>query len=208
MSLRFELAYLFGYTPWDRWGGKPLGRLRKFFEGPEAPRPGRALDLGCGMGHASIYLAQQGWKVTGIDVVERALRAARRRASKQGVDVEFVHGDISRLAQAGVTGSFDLFVDLGCFHILPDRERQLYCDSILQVAAPNALLILFALGPNQHFLGPRGATRNDIERALSHGWSIESEWVEAELPYRLPKGATATWYRLRRVLAGKEQRTL
>ena len=29
MSLRFELAYLFGYAPWDRWGGKPLGRLRE-----------------------------------------------------------------------------------------------------------------------------------------------------------------------------------
>src|SRR5262245_21342455 len=106
MSLRFELAYLLGYTPWDRWGGKPLGRLRDIFEGPEAPRPGRVLDLGCGMGHASIYLAQHGWDVTGIDAVERALRVARGRAAKRGVAVDFVHGDITQLARAGVTGPF------------------------------------------------------------------------------------------------------
>src|SRR6266567_3352852 len=164
MSLRFELAYLFGYAPWDRWGGKPLGRLREFVEGADAPGPGRALDLGCGKGHASIYLAQHGWKVTGIDVVERALRVARQRAEKQRVAVEFVHGDITRLTQAGVTGPFDLFVDLGCFHILSDMERQLYSNSIAEVATSSALLILFALGPNKPLLGPRGATRGDVER--------------------------------------------
>ena len=82
MSLQFQLAYLFGYAPWDRWRGKPLRRLRELFEGPQALRPGRVLDLGCGMGRATIYLAQQGWKATGVDAVERALRVARRRAAR------------------------------------------------------------------------------------------------------------------------------
>jgi SAM-dependent methyltransferase len=80
MQLPFQLAYLFGYAPWDRWQGKPLRRLRELFEGPQALHPGRVLDLGCGMGRATIYLAQLGWKATGIDAVERALRVARRRA--------------------------------------------------------------------------------------------------------------------------------
>jgi 2-polyprenyl-3-methyl-5-hydroxy-6-metoxy-1,4-benzoquinol methylase len=97
MSFQFNLAYFFGYAPWDRWGGKPLRQLRELFEGPKAIAPGRVLDLGCGMGRATIYLAQLGWKATGIDAGGRALRVARRRAATAGVDVEFVEGDITQL---------------------------------------------------------------------------------------------------------------
>src|SRR5262245_14483100 len=124
MSLSFELAYFFGCTPWDRWQRKSLARLREWLEGPEAPPPGRALDLGCGVGRATIYLAQLGWRTTGIDAVERALRVARRRAAKAGLDAEFVRGDLTQLDRAGIRGPFDLFLDLGCFHILPDEIRQ------------------------------------------------------------------------------------
>ena len=46
--------------------------------------PGRALDLGCGTGTDSIYLAQQGWHVTGIDMVPEALAIARRHAAGAG----------------------------------------------------------------------------------------------------------------------------
>ena len=198
MSLRFELAYLFRYAPWDRWQGKPLRRLRELLEGSQAPKPGRALDLGCGMGRATIYLAQLGWQATGIDAVERALREARRRAARAGVKVEFVHGDITRLDQAGIDGPFDLFIDLGCFHILSDEERRRYGESITRVAGANAQLILFAFGPNKFLLGPRGAERGDIERCLAPNWTIAWSAAEREMPYRIPRGASATWYVLRR----------
>jgi SAM-dependent methyltransferase len=196
MPLRFELAYLFGYAPWDRWRGRPLRRLRELFEGPGALRPGRALDLGCGMGRATIYLAQLGWNATGIDAVERALRVARRRAARSGVKVEFVHGDVTQLDRAGLAGPFDLFLDLGCFHILSDQERRLYGESITRVAAADARLVLFAFGSNKLMWGPRGATREDIERAVSPEWTIVWSAAEDELPYRIPRGASATWYLL------------
>jgi SAM-dependent methyltransferase len=199
MSLRFKLAYLFGYAPWDRWRGKPLKRLRELFEGPQALSPGRVLDLGCGMGRATIYLAQLGWKATGIDAVERALRVARRRAAGSGVNVEFVQGDITQLDRAGIVGPFDLFLDLGCFHILSDQERRHYSESITRVAAAEARLIVFAFSPNKHVLGPRGAEREDIERSLSPDWTIVWSTPENELPYRTPRGASATWYMLQRV---------
>ena len=199
MSLRFELAYLFGYAPWDRWRGKPLKRLRELFEGPEALRPGRVLDLGCGMGQATIYLAQLGWKATGIDAVERALRVARRRAAGCGVNVEFVNGDVTHLDRAGIVGPFDLFLDLGCFHILSDQERQSYSESIVRVAAADARLVLFAFSPNRNLLGPRGAERQDVERSFSPDWTVVWSVPENELPYRTPRGASATWYLLQRV---------
>jgi methylase of polypeptide subunit release factors len=50
-------------------------------EGPAAPPPGRALDLGCGTGMDSVYLALHGWDVTGVDQVPRAMALAHHRAS-------------------------------------------------------------------------------------------------------------------------------
>jgi SAM-dependent methyltransferase len=201
MPLNFELAYLFGYAPWDRWGGKPLPRLRELFEGPQALRPGRVLDLGCGRGQGTIYLAQLGWKATGVDMVERALRVARRRAARANVPVDFVRGDVTQLDRAGITGPFDMFLDLGCFHILPDEARRLYCGSITKVAAPDARLLMFAFSHNTHFLGPRGAERDEIEQCFAPGWSIVRAMPERDLPYRTPRGATATWYLLQRLPA-------
>jgi SAM-dependent methyltransferase len=48
-------------------------------------QPGTALDAGMGQGRNAIYLAQQGWTVTGFDPAERAVAAARERAHRLGV---------------------------------------------------------------------------------------------------------------------------
>ena len=47
-----------------------------------------ALDVGMGQGRNAIYLAQQGWTVTGFDPAERAVDAARRQAQRLGVQVD------------------------------------------------------------------------------------------------------------------------
>ncbi|SPE32257.1 putative Methyltransferase type 12 [Acidobacteriia bacterium SbA2] len=48
-------------------------------------RPGTALDIGMGQGRNSIFLAQQGWEVTGFDPSEEGVRQARERAAKLGL---------------------------------------------------------------------------------------------------------------------------
>jgi hypothetical protein len=60
-------------------------------------------------------------------------------------------------------------------------------------------LILFAFGSKQAL--PRTARQPsaDIERSLSPGWTIVWSAPEKELPYRTPRGASATWYMLQRV---------
>ena len=50
---------------------------------------GRALDVGCGAGGLVVALAERGWTVTGIDIAESAIAAARRVAEDRGIDVEF-----------------------------------------------------------------------------------------------------------------------
>jgi 2-polyprenyl-3-methyl-5-hydroxy-6-metoxy-1,4-benzoquinol methylase len=63
-------------------------------------KPGRALDIGMGQGRNTIFLAQQGWEVTGYDPAEVGIQAARAEAKKLGVQInavvarreEFDHG--------------------------------------------------------------------------------------------------------------------
>lgn len=51
-------------------------------------KPGNALDMGMGQGRNAIYLAKQGWKVTGIDPADRAVELARKRAGELGLTLE------------------------------------------------------------------------------------------------------------------------
>ena len=54
---------------------------------------GTALDMGCGAGQNSIWLAARGWDVTGIDIAPSAIDAATKAARVAGVDVNFLVAD-------------------------------------------------------------------------------------------------------------------
>lgn len=54
-------------------------------------RPGRALDVGMGQGRNAVFLATQGWEVTGFDVAAVGLQKAREHATAAGVKVTAVH---------------------------------------------------------------------------------------------------------------------
>ena len=56
--------------------------------------PGRALDLACGEGRNAIWLARQGWTVTGVDFSQVGLDKGRRLAEQAGVEVRWVHADL------------------------------------------------------------------------------------------------------------------
>jgi SAM-dependent methyltransferase len=157
MRFLYQLMYRIGFTPWDTPVTPVPAVLREVIEGPQAIPPGRAIDLGCGMGRHAIYLATHGWKVTGIDSAGRALRIDRQRAKKSGLVIDFVYGDVTRINKTKVSGPFDFFLDGGCFHGMSDKERLRYNKSITQVAAPDAELLLFSFGPSMRRLPPRGA---------------------------------------------------
>jgi SAM-dependent methyltransferase len=56
-------------------------------------KPGTALDVGMGQGRNAIYLAQQGWTVTGFDPADQAVAAARDRAQRLGAKLTTVVAD-------------------------------------------------------------------------------------------------------------------
>ena len=82
----------------------------------------RVLDLGCGSGWLSIFLARQGFYVNGIDLAAHAIELARQWSDQEGLDVEFDIGDIVDLPYP--EGSFDAVVANSIFeHLTADLAR-------------------------------------------------------------------------------------
>lgn len=76
-------------------GPNPSRFLEERIESVEALLPGRkALDIACGEGRNSIFLARRGFSVTGIDISEEGLEKARRWASAEGLDIRFIRADL------------------------------------------------------------------------------------------------------------------
>lgn len=175
----FQAMYRSGFTPWD---GHPLARgLRELIEGNGSPAlsPGTALDVGCGTGDNSIYLAQQGWQVTGVDFVPRALDKARAKAAASKASVAFVHADVTRLSSTGVGDDFTLAVDSGCIHGMSDHDRAAYVREITAVTAPDARLLIIAFVPGGSY-GVRGIDQAEIKRMFSPGWELLSAGDEPD----------------------------
>jgi SAM-dependent methyltransferase len=178
--LLFRGMYRLGFTPWD---GHPLARgLRELVEGNATPplSPSTALDLGCGTGDNSIYLAQHGWQVTGVDFVPGALEKARAKATGDAAGkVDFVHADITRLSSAGVGDQFALAVDGGCIHGMNDHDRTAYVREVTAVTAPDARLLIVAFIPGGLF-GVRGIDQAEIERRFTPEWELLSAGAEPD----------------------------
>jgi len=74
------------------------------------------LDLGCGSGWLSVFLARQRFAVTGVDISPHAIELGRQWAAQEGLDIHFEVGDIARLSYPD--GVFDAVVANSIFEHL------------------------------------------------------------------------------------------
>jgi SAM-dependent methyltransferase len=179
----YRALYHLGFVFWQR--DAPPEDLVALVEGPSALPPGRALELGCGTGTDTIYLAGHGWDVTAVDMVPKALAAARRRASAAGVTPRFIEGDVTRLPDLQVGDGHDLVLDFGCFHTLPEDRRPAYVTGVSGAAAPGATFLLYGFKrPPKAAPIAGGVTAEEVEqRFCPAGWDLVSaERTSVETP--------------------------
>ena len=78
--IEWNERYRNGNLPWDT--GLPSSELQSVFS-RNTIQPCRALELGCGTGTNSVWLAQQGFEVTGIDLATLAVEQAEKSSSRR-----------------------------------------------------------------------------------------------------------------------------
>ncbi len=192
-SFWWNLAYL-GRPPWD--SGTVPPELRTLIEVEKLP-PGRAVDLGCGTGTCTLYLAQHGFQVTGIDMASRAIARARRKLGRAGVEARLLVGDVTRLGEPGgpsVPVPLDLALDQGCFHSLPEERRAAYVHGLAGALRSGGTYLLFAFQPRGQGgppVGPRGLTQDQVLEIVGPDFQL----LEAQTGVHTRPG---TWYRCQR----------
>jgi len=100
--------------------------------------PGRALDLACGEGRNAVWLAGQGWQVTGVDFAEVGLARAAELARDRGVDVDWLRADL--IEYPSPAGAFDLVCVL--YLQLPAEELAIVLPRAAEALAPGGTLLV------------------------------------------------------------------
>lgn len=133
--------------------------------GEELIQPGRAIDFGCGNGRNSIFLAQNGFDVVGVDYSAKAIDWAHELAKAAEVQPTFLCKSVFELDFENE--SFDLVCDSGCFHHIPPHRRGQYCNLVSSSLKPGGWFCLTTFCPE----GGSGLTDFEVyeQRSLKGG---------------------------------------
>jgi 2-polyprenyl-3-methyl-5-hydroxy-6-metoxy-1,4-benzoquinol methylase len=135
--------------------------------------PGRALDVAMGQGRNTIFLAQKGWEATGFDLAETGLEVARQTASKAGLKIEVVQGDVAGFDYGA--DAWNLIVMTYAFAPVGDPA---YLERIRRALKPDGLVLFEAThdgsGP------PNGLIRAFLGFRILHYEDVKSkpEWEQ------------------------------
>lgn len=178
---------MFHSALWDEVPEVVDGLLR--LAGPALPEGGLILDTCCGVGRHSIELALRGWKVTGIDITEPYLEAARDSAEAFGCEPVFLHADLRTFRRPGAFNlAINLFRSFGYFDTRAEDQAALA--NIAASLAPGGVFILETLGKE---LAARDFSEGEwFERdgwTVLTSYAVQGAWEGLHHRWILEKGA-------------------
>lgn len=157
-------SYASGALPWDT--GEPEPLLVEFVSSGGVA-PVRTLEVGARTGTNSIWLAERGFDVLGVDVSPLAVEKAR--AKIDGLDLRCGFATLDFLAAPAPDGPFDFIFDRGCFHVFDEpEERTRFARRVAAALKPSGLwlsLIGSTEGPPRE-VGPPRRSAQEVALAV------------------------------------------
>jgi SAM-dependent methyltransferase len=179
----WDQKYRQGDSPWDT--GQPSSELIRVVAA-ESIRPCRAIELGCGTGTNAVWLAQNSFEVTAVDLSPLALERARQRTAGAGVQVRLLAADVLNPSQE-LGGPFDFFFDRGCYHVVRRVSAARYVQTLLGITRPGSIgLVLAGNAREAHSPGPPVVTAEEIHGEWGAGFSMQ--WLR-EFRFDQPVGS-------------------
>ena len=150
--------------PWDT--GEADEHLTKLID-TGTISPGSALEIGCGTGTNSLWLARHGFSVLGVDIAQKAIDRANKKKKNSALSCDFKVMDF--LHDNHLPQSFDLVFDRGCFHTFDeDSERDIFARHVSRVLKKNGIWVSLIGstegGPRE--VGPPRRTAEEVIKAI------------------------------------------
>ncbi|WP_039796934.1 class I SAM-dependent methyltransferase [Nocardia araoensis] len=192
--------------PWSI--GEPQPELAALIE--QGKFHGDVLDVGCGEAAISLYLAERGYSVVGLDLSPTAVELARAEAARRGLtNASFEVADVTSFT--GYDGRFGTVVDSTLFHSIPVESRDGYQEAIVRAAAPGAsyfALVFDRAGlPEAPQPGPAPVTADELREVVSKYWTIDEirpARIHADLPAELPENSPVRFEGIRDEPGGRK----
>ena len=111
--------------------------------------PQHTLEIGCGTGTNSIWMAQQGCRVVAVDISPTAIANAKEKMKAANVDVDFRTWNIiekSPVAEASV----DFVFDRGVYHVMEAEQRTVFIDRVAAALSDNGYWLCLAGCADEH----------------------------------------------------------
>jgi SAM-dependent methyltransferase len=164
--------------------------------------PGRALDIGCGAGSYSIYMAERGYQVTAIDFMPQAIAMLQKRITGSDLAIEAVQADIGKWT---ASHPFDVVLDIGCLHTPGTIDIDAYKAQLLNWLAPGGDFILVHFGRRGWWdwwpIGPSRIYKDSLLEKFAPEFELVED-LSAErdgMPFFIGRSALVGRYWFRRV---------
>lgn len=155
----------FGYPPpyWAKWAtiSYALDQL-----GVRAPA--EVLDLGCGAGWTSIFLAETGFGVTGLDIVPANVKTGQKRADRLKLPAKFQVGDMDKFS---LPKKFDAVLIFDCLHHSIRQEKVI--KQVYKHLKPGGW-VLFGEPSLLHAISPEARRTTREEGVVERGITVHS----------------------------------
>lgn len=109
----------------------------------EANKPQTSLELGCGLGRFSKFMANQKIQATGVDYSSVAIEKAKKRVANERHKPTYLVGDVTHLEI--LSEPFDVSFDVGCFHCLDKDDQQNYVKEVYRLLKPGGTHLIWVL---------------------------------------------------------------